>query len=192
MTLTIPPALVTPRLLLRPFAEDDFEAFYTSCVLDPQIMAFDHTYRAPFTDAERRARARRDFPDRFAEGSLKQGYICWSLLPGPALRARSDAFLGWCGILTPALDHDEWGPELAFMLARPWQGRGLATEAAAAVMADGWTRFSLLRMHAVVDTPNLASRRVVERIGMRLEGPVEVYGSTAMLVYTIEAPVEAA
>jgi hypothetical protein len=27
--------LATSRLRLRPFGEDDFEAFYTSCVCDP-------------------------------------------------------------------------------------------------------------------------------------------------------------
>ena len=192
MALTIPPAIATPRLLLRPFVEDDFEPFFESCVLDPHVMAFYHAYRESHTATERRARARRDFLDHFTQGSREYGYICWTLTPGPAIDLAPATFLGWCGILSSALDHAEWGPELAFMLARPWQGRGLATEAAAAVMADAWHRFSLPRIHAVVDTPNHASRRVLERIGMRLEGPVVVYGSADMLVYAIEVPVEAA
>jgi len=192
MRLTLPPDLVTPRLLLRPFGEDDFERFYTTCILDPQVMTFFHAFRGSLTDAEQRARARRDFLEHFIMGSQRYGYICWALTPGPALHLPPDSFLGWCGILTPALDHDTWGPELAYMLARQAQGRGLATEAAAAVMADGWTRYSLPRIHAVVDTPNLASRRVLERLQMRLLGPVEVYGSTDMLVYTMEVPVDAA
>jgi RimJ/RimL family protein N-acetyltransferase len=192
MALTIPPALITPRLLLRPFVEDDFEPFYASCLLDPRVMAFYHAFRAPYTSTERRARARRDFLDRFLEGSRRYGYICWTLRPGPGLHAPPDPFLGWCGVLSPALEHDRWGPELSYMLAPGWQGRGLATEAAAAVMADAWTRFHLTRMHAVVDPPNHASQRVLERVGMRLEGPVDVYGGAGMLLYTIEAPVDAA
>ena len=69
------------------------------------------------------------------------------------------------------------------MLAQPWQGFGLATEAAAAVLADAWTRYGLTKIHAVVDAPNLPSRRVLERLGLQLVGPVEVYGSSDMVLY---------
>jgi RimJ/RimL family protein N-acetyltransferase len=189
---TIPPALVTPRLLLHPFVEEDFDAFYTSCVLDPEVMTFFHAYRGPLSDTERRTRAHRDFLEHFISGSQNYGYVCWAITPGRALSFPPGTFLGWCGIVTPALDHDTWGPELAYVLARQAHGRGLATEAAAVVMADAWTRYSLPRMHAVVDAPNLPSRRVLERLQLRLVGPVEAYGSSDMLVYTIEAPVDAA
>ena len=65
---------------------------------------------------------------------------------------------------------------------------GLATEAGAGVLADAWLRYQLLRLHAVVDSPNLASRRVLERLGFQLQGPVEVYGNSDMMLYTISAP----
>ncbi|MBK7785336.1 MAG: GNAT family N-acetyltransferase [Gemmatimonadetes bacterium] len=185
--MLLEPALATPRLRLRPFGEADFEAFYTSCVCDPAVMAFYHAYRLIVSDEERRLRARRDFVDHFTLGRTTRDYICWALTAGPALAAPAGAFVGWCGILTPALEEQAWGPELAYMLARPWHGLGLATEAGAAVMADAWTRYGLARLHAVVDTPNTASRRVLERLGLDLHGPVEVYGSADMLVYTATA-----
>jgi [ribosomal protein S5]-alanine N-acetyltransferase len=184
--------LATLRLNLRPFGEDDFEAFYTACVCDPAVMAFYHAYRGIPSDAERRTRARRDFLEHFADGRRARGYICWALRPGPALPAPPDTFVGWCGIVTSALEESRWGPELAYMLARPWHGAGLATEAAAAVMADAWRRYGLSRLHAVVDTPNTASRRVLDRVGLALHGAVEVYGSTDMLLYTAAAPRPAA
>jgi len=185
-------SLATPRLHLRPFGEGDFEAFYTSCVCDPAVMAFYHAYRLIRSDEERRLRARRDFLEHFAEGRSARDYICWALTPGPALPAPGGTFLGWCGVLTPALGEESWGPELAYMLARPWHGLGLATEAAAAVMADAWQRYGLSRLHAVVDTPNVASRRVLERLGLCLHGAVEVYGSADMLLYTATGPPPAA
>ena len=186
--MLLEPALATPRLLLRPFGEADFEAFYSSCVCDPAVMAFYHAYRQIASDEERRLRARRDFMDHFAQGQRTRGYICWALTAGPALPGPAGTFLGWCGILTPALEEEAWGPEVAYMLARPWHGLGLATEAGAAVMADAWPRYGLSRLHAVVDGPNTASRRVLERLGLALHGPVEVYGSTDMLLYTASAP----
>jgi ribosomal-protein-alanine N-acetyltransferase len=187
-----PTSLQTPRLALRPFSLADFESFYSTCVLDPTVMKFYHAYRAPLTDAERRARATQDFLDHFAEGSARYEYVCWALMSGPALPPPVGTFVGWCGLLTPALDHGRWGPELAYMLARQWHGLGLATEAAAQVRADAWLRYQRPQIHAVVDSPNLASRRVLERLGLTLQGPVEVYGSSDMMLYTIPAPTGAA
>jgi len=184
-----PPAVLrTSRLELKPFGPEHFEDFYLSCICDSEVMGFYHSYRLPESDAERRARAQRDFVDHFTQGALQYGYICWALTSGPSLSAPQGTFLGWCGILTPALDHSLLGPELAYMLARPWQGFGLATEASEAVLADAWTRHDLPKLHAVVDAPNLPSRRVLERLGFQLNGPVEVYGSTDMMLYTSVAP----
>lgn len=179
--------LSTPRLELRPFSAEHFEAFYASCICDPAVMSFYHSYRPTEPDADRRARSHRDFVEHFRQGEVNHGYICWALFARAPLHDNTDAFVGWCGILSPALDHSIWGPEIAYMLARPWQGLGLATEAAAAVLDDAWRRYDLSRIHAVVDAPNQPSRRVLERLGMTLHGEVEVYGSKDMLLYTSSA-----
>ena len=184
-----PPAVLsTSRLVLKQFGPEHFDAFYSACICDSAVMDFYHAYRSPEPDAERRARAQRDFVDHFTQGATEHGYICWALTSNVSLRAPQGTFLGWCGILAPALDHELWGPELAYMLARPWQGIGLATEASAAVLADAWTRYHLTRLHAVVDAPNFPSRRVLERLGFQLNGSVEVYGSTEMMLYTAATP----
>ena len=180
--------LNTSRLALKPFGPEHFDDFYLTCVCDSEVMGFYHSYRLPEPDAERRAQAQRDFVDHFNQGVLEYGYICWALTAGPSLPAPQGTFLGWCGILAPALDHSLLGPELAYMLARPWQGLGLATEASGAVLADAWSRYDLQQLHAVVDAPNLPSRRVLERMGFQLNGPVEVYGSADMMLYTLAAP----
>jgi RimJ/RimL family protein N-acetyltransferase len=187
-TMRAAEVLSTPRLELKPFGAAHFDAFYATCVCDSAVMGFYHAYRSPEPEAQRRARAKRDFVDHFAQGALEYGYICWALTAGPSLPTPQGTFLGWCGILAPALDHSLWGPELAYMLARPWQGMGLATEASKAVLADAWTRYRLPRLHAVVDEPNLPSRRVLERLGLQLNGPVEVYGSAEMMLYTAVVP----
>lgn len=182
------PVVRTPRLVLRPLTLDDFEPFYQRFVADPSVIRFYHAYRQPMTDAARRARARRDFFDHFARGLTDHGYITWALTPGPALNAQAGTLIGWAGILTPALDAGEWGPELAYMLASDWQGMGLATEAAAAVVRDAWLRYALPRLHAVVDAPNAASIRVLQKLGFTRHGRVEVYGSPDMLVFTRTPP----
>ena len=52
-------------------------------------------------------------------------------------------------------------------LAPAFWGRGLATEAARAVLAHGFGTVGLARVIAATDVPNTASTRVMERLGMR-------------------------
>ena len=49
-------------------------------------------------------------------------------------------------------------------------GRGLATEAARALLDLGFGHYALHRITAELDARNTASRRLCERLGMRLEG----------------------
>lgn len=186
--------LATARLLLRPIVADDFTPFYTRLVCDSVVMAFYHAYSRPMADAERRALARRDFFDHFALGAARFGYVCWAITAkrimaasdgNPGAAADAGEFLGWAGILTPALEEADLGPELAYMIASPFHGQGLTTEAAGAVVADAFPRYGLAALHAVVDAPNAASRRVAEKLGFTYKGPVHVYGSDDMVLYTL-------
>ncbi len=61
--------------------------------------------------------------------------------------------------------------EFGYSVARRQWGRGLATEAARAVIEAAFANFGrLVRVRAMADTRNLASRRVLEKLGMRHEG----------------------
>ena len=185
--------LETARLLLRPLVAEDFESFYTRLVCDPVVMAFYHAYARSMTDAERRTRARSDFFDHFADGAARFGYVCWAIIAKrgmtvgetPSTSVEPGEFLGWAGVLTPALQETTLGPELAYMVASPFHGHGLTTEAARAIVVDAFPRYGLASLHAVVDRPNAASRRVAEKLGFSYQGPVRVYGSEDMVLYTL-------
>jgi RimJ/RimL family protein N-acetyltransferase len=156
-------------------------------------MKFYHAYAQSMTDTERRTRARKDFFDHFADGAARFGYICWAIIAKPEKKIgetpstaeEPGAFLGWAGVLTPALEDTTLGPELAYMIASPFHGHGLITEAAYAVVVDAFQRYGLASLHAVVDIPNVASRRVAEKLGFRYRGPVRVYGSEEMVLYSL-------
>ena len=60
--------------------------------------------------------------------------------------------------------------EIAFNLARSHWRRGLATEAALAVLRVAFHELGLNRVEALCMPENLASIRVIERLGMRREG----------------------
>ncbi|MBQ9196852.1 MAG: GNAT family N-acetyltransferase [Clostridia bacterium] len=58
--------------------------------------------------------------------------------------------------------------ELGWILHPEHQGRGYAAEATRALMDFAVTRLSVQRFEAHCDTKNLPSRRVMEKLGMRL------------------------
>jgi ribosomal-protein-alanine N-acetyltransferase len=66
--------------------------------------------------------------------------------------------------------------ELLYGLAPARWGAGLATEAARAVLSCAFDKLDLERIVGRVDTPNRASVRVLERLGMRPEGEKVVDG----------------
>lgn len=164
--------LHTSRLVLRRFRADDLgslEAFFG----DPEVMRYVGSRREPWTAEEiRTALARVDAHwDEHGFGPLA------------VVERVVGAVVGECG-----LQLLEGGPnfELAYTLAREVWGRGYATEAAAAVLAWGFGTVGLDRVVAVVDPDNLASRRVVEKIGMRRLGTRLCYGAE-LVEFALEA-----
>ena len=75
--------------------------------------------------------------------------------------------------------------EVAYMLHSQFWGRGLATEAARAILKYGFETAGLSRLISVINPGNIASARVAEKIGMRLEIDGDVNGEPTLL-YSID------
>jgi ribosomal-protein-alanine N-acetyltransferase len=91
--------------------------------------------------------------------------------------------IGYCG-LTAHGNGSQAEPELAYELLRSAQGRGYATEAGRAVL-EWAAQAGHRRLWAGVWDWNLASRRVLEKLGFRESGRVEptsVHGRTLLFV----------
>lgn len=56
---------------------------------------------------------------------------------------------------------------LAFYLARPYWGQGIATEAGRAFIEHGFRDLGLVKIHAGMNAANLASVRVIEKLGFK-------------------------
>ena len=144
----------TARLILRPFAERDraaMRAFWA----DPEMT----TYLGGARDAE----------GADAVIARHEGYRATDGLGFWVTVQRSDAaIVGYCGLkpgadATPAVGELEIGWSLSPAV---WGG-GYATEAAAATLIWGWANRPAQRIVAITATANLASRRVMDRLGMR-------------------------
>jgi RimJ/RimL family protein N-acetyltransferase len=156
--------LRTPRLRLRPYTPADFEMLFRQLILDPDVIRFWHAYGSPgLTDGDRRAMAEADLGSWIEEG-MARGFPAWVIeAADPVLGPQGD-FVGVIGVFPP---ENEWGPEpeTGYMLASRHHGLGLATEALAAVIDDARERLAITVLVAIVDEPNAASIRVLEKCG---------------------------
>ncbi len=95
-----------------------------------------------------------------------EGAASW---PGPSARDPGQ-FVGVSGLMTSEPPVGGPDPEFGCLLATRWHGQGFATEAGLAVLDDAWSRLGLDRVITVMDSPNLPSRRLVDKLGFRFEG----------------------
>ncbi len=82
----------------------------------------------------------------------------------------SGAAIGHCG-----LDLLEPLGEVAYLIDRPFWGRGLATEAVTTAIAFGFEHLGLQRIIAISEPENPASMRVMAKSGMSREDEVTVW-----------------
>lgn len=87
---------------------------------------------------------------------------------------QNQILIGRCGLCF--LD-DTKEVELGYLLDKFYWGRGLATEAAKAALKYGFEVVKLERIVAVAKPENLASRRVMEKVGMKYEKDAHYYDS---------------
>ena len=84
-----------------------------------------------------------------------------------ALEEREGRVVGGVGLFPEAWEGPEF--ELAYHVVPSAWGRGYATEAAAALLDAAWHETDLERVLAFAFEDNRASRRVMEKLGMRYE-----------------------
>ncbi len=80
----------------------------------------------------------------------------------------SQEFIGWCGL--DHRDRSKAAPVLFYLLKADCWGTGLATEAAKAVLGCAFGELGLDRVDGAAAAENIASKRVMEKIGMRYVG----------------------
>lgn len=160
--------LETERLLLRMWREDDFESYAGICA-DPEVMRYLGGKPLNRLDAWRNMAA------MVGHWHLR-GYGHWAVEEKASRR-----FIGRIGFMNP----EGWpGFELGWTLARAAQGKGYATEGARRALECAFTVMGREHVISLINHQNQASIRVAERLGEKLEGRTELFG-TEVLIYGI-------
>jgi ribosomal-protein-alanine N-acetyltransferase len=146
-----PTELRTRRLLLRPPTLDDLDA-YVAIATDPE-----YAYFGARIDAA---------PESVAAGLARIVAAPWER------RAEFAIVIEGLVIGRVRLEFDQANQtaELGYGVARPYWGRGIATEAARATIDYAFSELTVAKIWARVDPRNVGSVRVLEKLGMLPEG----------------------
>lgn len=152
----------TERLILRRFDLADAEALH-ALNGDPEVTRY--VGDPPFESVD----AARDFVAGYLRDvALPEGDLSrWAVVE----HATGDV-LGFCGLRR----QPDASVDLGYRLVRRAWGRGYATEAARATLEVGFGRFGLTAITAHADVENLASLRVMEKLGMTFRAFAEHAG----------------
>lgn len=156
--------IITARLRLRPLRRDDLDAL-AEVYLHPLVMRWigSHT--------------REDVEREIALQLHHQESLGWSFW---AVEQRDTGrMIGDCGL--QPLEHRGPDVELGYDLAPDVWGRGLATEAARAVMKQAFGPLGVDHVVAVVNPDHVASQRVLEKAGLLRAGTRRAYGELMLL-----------
>jgi ribosomal-protein-alanine N-acetyltransferase len=161
--------LVTERLRLRPLSTDDLEDLAV-IYGDPEVMR----YRLHTQPASREQT--RTMLEQYLHHWKQYDFGRWAILEQTQHQVIGHAGLEFLDG-TPEV-------ELNYLIARSYWGVGLATEAARVILQYGFETLHLPQTIAISKPENLASRRVLEKLGMCYEAEVQYYGVT-WLRYTL-------
>src|SRR5215469_11161628 len=158
----------TNRLILRSFELSDAEAAFER-LGDPVVMRFTPT--GPDGSIEKTQTRLAGFINH----QQAHGFSKWLVLDRDSGVAIGDA-----GLLV--LRDYSW-IDLGFRFAQQYWGKGLATETASAWVRAAFDEFRLNRLGAFVHPENVASIRVLEKVGFRQERRETVMGMDSIVFY---------
>jgi [ribosomal protein S5]-alanine N-acetyltransferase len=151
----------TARLRLRPLVPEDLDAIHSIWV-EPEVRRY-------LWDDEQISRERAEAVLAGSSESFgSDGFGIWAVI-----HKENEELIGFCGFRflddTPEI-------ELLYGISTPHWGMGLATEAAGAAIRYGFEEVGFERVLGIADTENTASRRVLEKVGMKSQGRVSHEG----------------
>lgn len=149
--------LTTDRLILRDFVPDDWREVHTYA-RDPAVVMY--MPWGPNTEKDTKQFIRRALGYRNEDPRTHFELAI--------VLAEANRLIGGCGVRLTSPTSSV--ASMGYCLNRELWGQGYATEAARAVLAFGFEELRPHRVFATCDPDNIASARVLEKLGMKREG----------------------
>ncbi|MCP5094505.1 MAG: GNAT family N-acetyltransferase [Chloroflexi bacterium] len=155
------PTLTTDNLILRPFTSTDAVPMHHIISGKDVLKYFPGTQSPTPEQVEKMI-------DRLLAHWQEKGYGLWAVA-----HRSTGALLGRCG-LQFIQETDE--VEIDFILDRQYWGQGFATEAGQASLQFGFNTLKVTSIVGIVHPGNIASQRVLEKVGMQFVEEKEYFG----------------
>ena len=157
------PILETGRLILRPMKVEDTDDLL-KIFTDPKVMA---SFGVELFSREQMSH----WVQRNLDHQGEFGYGLFSVI-----LKETGELIGDCGLEQMVVEGRKVA-ELGYDFRSDYWNRGYATEAAIAVRDYAFEILHLAELVSLIRVGNLASRRVAEKIGMKLAGELTRYGN---------------
>ncbi|MBI5670156.1 MAG: GNAT family N-acetyltransferase [Chloroflexi bacterium] len=167
------PIIETARLRLRPARADDLDSYQSLIYGDADVMRY---LPGGVPRPVERTQATLNV---FIQHQAQHGFSVW------AVERKDDGeFIGQAGLFTIPNTTEI---EVAYAFGKAHWGKGYATEAARTSLRYGFETAALPYILAVANPPNVASQRVMQKIGMRYIGLTsQYYNNTELVLYRMD------
>ena len=166
--------LETQRLIIREFKPEDLSQL-APILANPKVMKF--SSKSIFSVEQTLMKI-----NFFINSYQKHGFGKWAMI-----HKQSNQMIGFCGLALEKIDNVN-EPEIGYLLDSEFWGKGFATEAASAVITQGFEKFKLPYILGIVEPANTASVRVLEKLGMKYERKT-IFNNVLMDIYRLDTKV---
>jgi RimJ/RimL family protein N-acetyltransferase len=150
------PRLAGARVSLRPYRDDDADALL-ALYGDPVVTRW--WSHEPWTDRQQAT----DYLERMRRDRANSEFYPWAIASNVG-----DSLIGTAALYE--IDRTHQRGMIGYAVLPSMQGRGYVHEALGLLIGFAWTTLDLQRIEADTDPENIASRRVLERLGFTHEG----------------------
>jgi len=146
----------TERLILRDLCEEDAEGIFE---LDSDPIVHTFLGKKPIKTLEEAAAIIEFINLQYEENGIGR----WAVI-----EKETERFIGWSGFkfITNPINGKNNYYDLGYRFLRKFWGKGFASESAQACLNYGFNKMNQKALFAMADKNNLASNRILEKIGM--------------------------
>lgn len=146
----------TERLIVRQYMLNDIDKLYR-IMSDARVHIFTKDKNNPW-DKQR--------TEEYVKFMLNNDFKTLDCFHGAVIEKNTDQLIGLCG-LNPYKDNE---PEIEFKIGVPYWNRGYAAELGKQIIRESFEAVGIRGIYGMAHPENTASRKVLEKIGMKYSG----------------------
>ena len=150
------PLFLLENITLRKMNIDDASGVFA---FNSQLENLKYVPRTPFVEFQEGVEKTESFI-----AQMESRFALWLTI----LDSDERQFLGYCGLFD--IDVDARKAEIGYGLLQEFWGRGITSTATEKLVEYGFNKMNLNKIYAKIDPANVASKKVVQKLGFEKEG----------------------